>query len=73
MNHSNSKPSRIARSTSQLCAILILACMASCAAEGVQKRTDRRSGVLEKSATNREIRQDARDDRYDAWWDRIKD
>jgi hypothetical protein len=63
----------LARSSKLLVALLILACFASCAAEGVQRRTDRRSGILEKSATNREIRQDARDQRYEEWFDRIKD
>ena len=72
MNNPKPNPSAIARGASLLSALLILACLASCAAEGVQRRTDRRSGILEKSATNREIRQDARDDRYDAQWERLK-
>lgn len=46
--------------------------LASCSSnEELQDRMDKRNESYYKLQERREIRQDARDDRYDAWFDRI--
>jgi hypothetical protein len=49
-------------------------CLASCSSpEELQSRMDKRNDSYYNLQERREIRQDARDDRYDAWFDRIMD
>ncbi|MCB1231100.1 MAG: hypothetical protein KDN19_12570 [Verrucomicrobiae bacterium] len=45
--------------------------LSSCASENVQKRVDRRDGALNKMGENMEIRQEARDQRYNDRFDRM--
>lgn len=46
--------------------------LASCSSnEELQDRMDKRNDSYYKLQERREIRQEARDDRYDAWFDRI--
>ena len=54
---------------------LLLACagLTSCSTEALQDRMDSRNEAYYKLQERREIRQDARDARYDAWWDRVMD
>ena len=47
--------------------------LTSCATEEVQERADRRNDWLERMGENAEIRQDARDARYDRQFDRLMD
>jgi hypothetical protein len=50
----------------------ITCALASCSSnEELQDRMDKRNESYYKLQERREIRQDARDDRYDAWFDRI--
>jgi hypothetical protein len=49
-----------------------VALCASCSSnEELQDRMDKRNEAYYNLQERREIRQDARDDRYDAWFDRI--
>lgn len=47
--------------------------LSSCSNEALQKRVDGYNDAYSKLQERREIRQDARDARYDAWWDRTMD
>ncbi len=48
--------------------------LSSCASnEELQNRMDSRNANYQSLQDRREIRQDARDERYDAWFDRIMD
>ena len=53
-------------------ALLLLALLNSCASnDGLQDRMDRRNSNYQSFQDRREIRQDARQERTDAWFDRV--
>lgn len=54
-----------------LCGLAITPLLGACSNAALQDRMDRRSGAYSSFQERREIRQDARDQRYDAWWDRV--
>lgn len=56
-----------------LLVLLAVASLSSCSTEALQDRMDSRNEAYSKLQERREIRQDARDARYDAWWDRVMD
>jgi len=47
--------------------------LSSCSSADVRERTERTDQAFYKLGTNADIRQDARDKRYDAAWDWIMD
>lgn len=57
----------------RLLLILVTAVFSSCSNADLQERMDRRNDAYSGLQERREIRQDARDARYDAWWDRAMD
>ncbi len=50
-----------------------LAMLTGCSNDALQERVDGYNDAYSKLQERREIRQDARDARYDAWWDRVMD
>ena len=47
--------------------------LTGCSNEALQKRVDGYNDAYSNLQERREIRQDARDARYDAWWNRVMD